>query len=90
MGEMDFLGVKPCARCVLTTIDPATGERGTEPLRTLTSYRQYNHKILFGQNVLLADLNTSGTLRVGDAVEVVARVTPWLAAPAPTVTTDQL
>lgn len=90
MGEMDFLGVKPCARCVLTTIDPATGERGTEPLRTLTTYRRYNHKILFGQNVLLTDLNTSGTLRVGDAVEVVARVTPWLAAPVPTVTTDQL
>ena len=85
VGDLTFSGVKPCARCVLTTIDPDTAERGPEPLRTLTTYRQYKHKILFGQNVLLADANTAGILRVGDAVDVLSRTEPWLAAPVPTV-----
>lgn len=80
VGHYDFYGVKPCARCVLTTIDPATGERGREPLRTLTTYRQWKHKILFGQNVLPA-ASVSGLLQVGQPVEVVSRVEPWLAAP---------
>jgi len=81
MGRLNFVGVKPCARCVLTTIDPATAERGPEPLRTLTTYRQYKHKILFGQNVLLTDANAIGTLRVDDKVIVISRIEPWLAAP---------
>jgi uncharacterized protein len=32
--------VKPCDRCVVTTIDPATAEPGREPLRTLAGYRR--------------------------------------------------
>lgn len=82
IGELDFYGVKPCARCVLTTIDPVTGERGKEPLRTLTTYRQWKQKILFGQNVLPAE-HASGQLRVGQSVAVVSRNEPWLAAPQP-------
>ena len=78
---MNFYGVKPCARCVLTTIDPQTGQKGPEPLRTLATYRQWKHKILFGQNVL-AHAGTSGLLRVGQPVEIVSRAEPWLAAPA--------
>lgn len=78
IGGMDFYGVKPCARCVLTTIDPATGQKGREPLHTLAQYRQWKHKILFGQNVL-ADANTGGLLRVGQPVEIVSRIEPWLA-----------
>lgn len=78
IGDMNFYGVKPCARCVLTTIDPATGQKGREPLHTLARYRQWKHKILFGQNVL-ADAGTSGLLRVGQPVEIVSRVEPWLA-----------
>ena len=68
IGETSLLGVKPCARCVLTTIDPQTGEQGREPLRTLATYRNWNHKILFGQNVIPAD--GQGIVRVGDAVEI--------------------
>lgn len=89
MGELDFYGVKPCARCVLTTIDPATGERGSEPLRTLATYRQWKHKILFGQNVLPAD-SIQGVLRVGQAIEVVSRTEPLLAAPQPAPTSENL
>ncbi|MEY3780285.1 MAG: hypothetical protein RLZZ510_268, partial [Bacteroidota bacterium] len=43
---------KPCSRCILTTIDPLTLERGDEPLRALSTYRKENNKILFGANAL--------------------------------------
>ena len=83
LGEMEFYGVKPCARCVLTTIDPETGQKGREPLRTLARYRQWKHKILFGQNVLAKPTGDSvvGTLRVGQSVAVLSRQEPWLAPP---------
>ena len=70
IGGHHFYGVKPCARCVLTTIDPQTGQKGKEPLRTLATYRSLNNKIYFGQNAIPASL---GTLRVGQPVEVVER-----------------
>lgn len=64
IGAVDFLGVKPCARCVLTTVNPEKGEIDSkEPLRTLASYRKVGNKILFGQNVLPATL---GEVKVGD------------------------
>lgn len=80
IGDLTFYGVKPCARCVLTTIDPTTAQKGREPLRTLATYRQYTHKILFGQNVL-PDPSASGVLRVGQPLNVVVRQEPWLAPP---------
>lgn len=66
IGSATFRAVKPCARCVLTTIDPATGQAGAEPLKTLATYRQRNGKLLFGMN-LLAE---AGYLAVGDRVEI--------------------
>jgi len=63
IGESKLVGVKPCARCVLTTINPETAEKGNEPLRTLTKYRNVNNKILFGQNLLVAG---TGKISVGD------------------------
>jgi uncharacterized protein len=57
--------VKPCARCVITTTDQATAERGKEPLRTLGQYRKSWGKVMFGQNAVH---ETTGRLRVGDRV----------------------
>ncbi|HEY3253741.1 MAG TPA: MOSC N-terminal beta barrel domain-containing protein, partial [Polyangiaceae bacterium] len=48
MGEISFRGPKRCERCVVTTIDPSTGERGKEPLRTLAQFRLADQKIWFG------------------------------------------
>jgi len=62
-----FDGVKPCARCVMTTIDQATGEPGKEPLKTLAAYRSRNNKVLFGQNVIARG---TGLVRVGDGITV--------------------
>jgi hypothetical protein len=55
IGMNRFAGVKPCARCVMTTVDQATGEKGIEPLATLSKYRRNGNKVLFGQNVLAID-----------------------------------
>lgn len=61
--------VKPCDRCVVTTTDQDTAERGKEPLRTLATFRLFDGKVLFGQNVVHRG---TGRLAVGAAVEVVA------------------
>jgi len=70
IGTVEFAAVKPCARCVLTTIDPQTSQKHAlqEPLRTLGSYRRRaNRGIEFGQNLIPRG---TGTLRVGDPIEI--------------------
>jgi uncharacterized protein len=57
VGKNRFIGVKPCARCILTTVNQDTGEQGREPLLTLSRYRRVDTKIFFGQNVLAIDHN---------------------------------
>ncbi len=70
IGTIEFHVVKPCARCVVTTIDQQSGVQGKEPLRTLAQYRHIPHKgVLFGQNLVHS---SEGTIRVGDEVQVVA------------------
>lgn len=72
IGSTEFHIVKPCARCVLTTVDQSTGvKEGKEPLKTLSSYRNRNGNVLFGQN-LIAE-STGGTIHMGDTVEVLER-----------------
>ncbi|MCU0335676.1 MAG: MOSC domain-containing protein [Chitinophagaceae bacterium] len=67
IGEVALVAVKPCARCVLTTVNPDTGERGKEPLATLSTYRRFDQKVLFGQNVLPI---TQGLLKVGTPISM--------------------
>jgi uncharacterized protein YcbX len=71
VGEVEFDVVKPCTRCVFTTVDPFAGERDPsgEPLRTLVTYRRTPKGVTFGQNLIPRG---TGTLRVGDAVKVLA------------------
>lgn len=65
IGGIPLRVVKPCGRCLVTTTDQATGERGKEPLRTLATYRKRGGEVLFGQNVVHEG---RGWLRVGDPV----------------------
>jgi len=67
IGDIQFFGVKPCARCTITTIDQQTAVKGKEPLKTLSTYRAKNNKIYFGQNLLYKG---SGTIRIGDAINI--------------------
>ncbi|CAG2166742.1 unnamed protein product [Oppiella nova] len=44
--DVEFEHLKPCDRCVLTTINPDTGiKNGVEPLQTLRSYRMATDKL---------------------------------------------
>ncbi len=67
IGGVSFDVVKPCARCKITTVDPATGEVlvPKEPLATLATFRNSERGVLFGQNVVHRG---AGMLSVGDAV----------------------
>lgn len=65
IGDVRFVGVKPCDRCVLTTVNQITAEKGVEPLKTLASYRKKDNKIYFGQNLVALDHNT---VNVGDRI----------------------
>ena len=72
IGTAKFLGVKPCARCVMTTVNPEIGVKlGNEPLKTLSTYRQKNNKIYFGQNTMAVSIGA--TISVGDEVRVTSR-----------------
>jgi uncharacterized protein len=65
IGDNRFVGVKPCARCVLTTVNQDTAIKGVEPLATLSTYRRKDNKVLFGQNVVARDHKT---VSVGDRI----------------------
>jgi hypothetical protein len=58
IGNNRLVGVKPCSRCVFTTIDQHTGQMGIEPLATLAQYRKVDGKVNFGQNVIPLDCDT--------------------------------
>jgi hypothetical protein len=49
----------------MTTIDQANGKAGEEPLATMSAYRSFNNKVLFGQNVIPVG---TGIIRKGDAI----------------------
>ncbi|HKK75201.1 MAG TPA: MOSC N-terminal beta barrel domain-containing protein [Saprospiraceae bacterium] len=68
IGEVVFRSLKPCARCVLITVDPATGEKSPEPLKTLSRFRKSGNKVLFGINACW-NLESGSELKVGDQVE---------------------
>jgi uncharacterized protein YcbX len=83
IGETIFRSTKPCARCVITTIEQSAGEfDGKEPLKTLSKYRLAKdvfpndvesldldkNAVLFGQN-LVAE-NFGGKIKIGDEVEI--------------------
>lgn len=83
IGDTIFRTTKPCARCVVTTIDQITGISDVqEPLKTLAAYRKSSdvlpntfedfglgkNDVLFGQN-LVAE-NFGEVIKVGDEVEI--------------------
>jgi uncharacterized protein len=68
VGGVTFRVPKPCGRCVVTTTDQESGERGREPLHTLGRHRNVDQSLLFGANLIP---DARGTVRVGDPVEPV-------------------
>jgi uncharacterized protein YcbX len=79
IGDVTFDIVKPCIRCVITTIDQEKGIRGQkEPLATLAKYRMTKLKTgdkggILGQNLIHQN---TGTINVGDNVRVLQTQPP--------------
>ncbi|MHB8447074.1 MAG: MOSC domain-containing protein [Rudaea sp.] len=71
IGGVEFDVVKPCIRCVFTTVDFTRGvfDESGEPLRTLLTYRRTPNGVSFGQNLIPRG---AGTLRVGDTLTILA------------------
>lgn len=65
VGSTVLKSVKPCARCVLTTVDPLTLLTGPEPLKSLARYRKQGQKIWVGQNTLVHEI---GSIQLNDVV----------------------
>lgn len=65
VAGVSFRVAKPCDRCAVVNVDPQTGQREIEPLRTLAMYRKQGEKVLFGVNLVHEGC---GTIRVGDGV----------------------
>jgi MOSC domain-containing protein len=65
IGAVEFRVPKPCDRCVVTTTDQESGERGKEPLRTLARFRNVEQSLLFATNLIP---DGPGHIAVGDPV----------------------
>ena len=70
IGATELHLVKPCVRCTVPSVDPATGVQGSEPGDTLAVYRDDARAggVTFGVNGIV--VGTGGELRCGDAVEI--------------------
>lgn len=67
VGPLEFRVAKPCSRCAIPTIDPATAEKQPEVFKTLKGFRQRDGEVYFGQNLLPVG---TGRIQVGDRVEI--------------------
>ncbi len=74
IGDARLQVVKPCVRCTVPNVDPATGEPGFEPGDTLATFRNDARAggITFGANAIV-ESGAGARLSAGDAVEVSLR-----------------
>ena len=72
IGEQEFYLPKPCARCVMVTLEPETGEKDLMVLSELARFRRRGNKTLFGMNAISLP-REQGTIGVGDTAEVLLR-----------------
>ncbi|AZL86564.1 MOSC domain-containing protein [Aliivibrio salmonicida] len=89
IGEVEFETVKPCQRCILTTINPNTAQYhpNKEPLKTFSTFRADDSgKVYFGQNLIAKN---EGTINVGDAIEVLETKEKEYYADSGTITTSK-
>ncbi|XP_033210913.1 mitochondrial amidoxime reducing component 2 [Belonocnema kinseyi] len=79
IGKIVFRNVKPCTRCIFTTVDPETGKKNpkVEPLKTLKKYRQITDPELRPytgdspvMGIHLGLRSSNATVRLGDPVYV--------------------
>lgn len=76
IGEVIFENVKPCERCIFTTLNLQTAQRSKkgEPLKSLAKFRLSDHKTIdFGINLIAEN---SGRIQLGDTIEILEYQTP--------------
>ncbi|MGP4842551.1 MOSC domain-containing protein [Marinobacter sp. 1Y8] len=61
--------VKPCSRCIMTTVDPWSGIKSDDrqPLRELGAFRRTDAGVIFGMNAVH---DGAGPINVGDQFEI--------------------
>lgn len=69
IGDQRFQINKSCARCKITTLDPATGEQGQEPLATLSQYRRWDRKIWMGRYMNLVS-PAGAMIKIGEELKL--------------------
>jgi uncharacterized protein YcbX len=74
IGDARLQFVKPCVRCTVPSVDPATGEQGAEPGATLAAYRTDPRAggMTFGMNAVVTG-GAGAVLRAGDAAQLSLR-----------------
>lgn len=77
IADVCFRVAKPCGRCMVTTTDQRTGERGSQPLKMLGRRRRFGSQLVFGQNMIPEG---TGIIRAGDPVQVLERKLAWPSA----------
>lgn len=73
IGEVRIDLVKPCERCIITTLHPHTAEKlpKAEPLKTLANFRRAGDGVIFGQNAIALD---HGQIAIGMPVTILKSV----------------
>ncbi|NYI80466.1 MOSC domain-containing protein [Nocardioides panzhihuensis] len=67
IGPVRLRMITPVSRCVMTTIDPETLEKGKDPLRTLAAHRKRDGKVWAAVHLVV---DNPGEIAVGDEVIV--------------------
>ncbi|HEY9761563.1 MAG TPA: MOSC N-terminal beta barrel domain-containing protein [Trichocoleus sp.] len=81
VGEMTFLGVNPCQRCIVPTRNSITGEGTSQFQKTFNQQRlatlpewvdrsRFNHFYRLSVNTRLAPSQSNSVLSVGDGVQI--------------------
>jgi len=74
IGKHGFRLPKPCARCIMVTQHPDTGDRNPRILAELAAYRKEGRKVMFGMNACWE--GGEGVLFTGDKVLLAGEGTP--------------
>ncbi len=69
INGVEFDIVKPCARCVIPTLDLETSEKQVDVMQAMMKYRKQGKAVMMGMNAVHRQ---TGVLQVGQTVAVVA------------------
>jgi uncharacterized protein YcbX len=83
IGDVEFLGINPCQRCVVPPRDPATGANSPDFAKTFAARRQstlppwaersrFNHFYRLAVNTIVPSTEVGKTLQVGDELTILA------------------